>query len=227
MTTPAESTTPVKSTTSTSTTSTTTTTTTPSEPAQSCMVPDHNGPLGEGWEANNQYSESIDLSRRTNPEVRNGELDPLEFGEWTQFATCLKNVLHLVEGQAYFKETPMVTIKGRNGHLEPDQKPISENGEISEGDEILAGGVIGGSNYAAGNARRLFETVKDDEDDAGRFFHGAGLRFIEKPDGNALVNRCQKFLPDHVKSDPNLQPMAIEVLNYYFFNFREIFVKQI
>ena len=80
-----------------------------------CKVPDHNGPLGEGWEANSQYHESIDLSRRTNPAVRDGNLDPDQFGMWTELAECLKDVLFLVEAQAYFKEVQNLPNRYSNG----------------------------------------------------------------------------------------------------------------
>ena len=167
--------------------------------------------MAEGWEGNRKYSGSIDPLRRTDPTVPDGSLDPDQFGDWLEFATCLKNVMNLVEGQAYFKETPMAVIRGRSGHVETAQKPVSESGEIMENDEILAGGVVGSSRYAAAKANQLFNMVKDDGDD-NRLFHGAGLRYNEKSDGtDALVNKCEKFLPAYARNNPDLHPMAIEV----------------
>ena len=46
---------------------------------------------------------SFNKERRTNPDVSNGELDPEDFGEWWNFANCLKSAMLLIEGQAYFK----------------------------------------------------------------------------------------------------------------------------
>ena len=104
-----------------------------------CKVPDHNGPLGSGWEANSKYSESIIPSRRTNPDVPDGELDPNEFGIWTDFATCLKNVLELLEGQAHFKETEV--LKSRYHHINTNKPPVSDDGSESgqeQGSKSLA-----------------------------------------------------------------------------------------
>lgn len=46
---------------------------------------------------------SFNEERRTDPNVSNGELDPEDFGEWWNFANCLKSAMLLIEGQAYFK----------------------------------------------------------------------------------------------------------------------------
>ena len=175
-----------------------------------CKVPDHNGPLGEGWEGNSKYSESIKLERRTNPAIEDGELDPNEFGEWTPFATCLKTALHLYEGQAYFKETEIL-----NFHIETNKKHILDDGskdgmEMTE-DTILAGGVVGSSRYASGNAKKLFNKIKN-VDDGKRFFHGAGNRYNEQADGSdSIVLKCIKFLPRDAKENATLQPMFIQV----------------
>ena len=181
-----------------------------------CKVPSHNGPLGEGWEANKQYSESINKDRRTNSAVADGELDPNEFGDWTAFATCLKNVIFLVEGQAYFKETMTVNAKEHRYHVDTNLKPIvddgTEKGAQVETEPVIAGGVIGSSEYASARSQRLFDQIKDSSDDS-RFFHGAGLRYNEHPNGSdATVLKCIQFLPDHVKNNKELLPMTIKVI---------------
>jgi len=198
---------------------TTTSTTTPEIPAPTkpfnlgCKVPDHNGPLGEGWEANRMYRESINQKRRTNPEITDGELDPEEFGIWTDFAICLKNVLHLIEGQAYFKETGP-KVNGFN--LDTNTVPIfddgTENGAKIENNDILAGAKIGASRYASEHAKGLYNMVQNSTE-SNRFFHGAGTRYNEEADGsNSIVVECRKYLPEHVRNDPNLDPMTIQVI---------------
>lgn len=62
-----------------------------------CKVPDHNGPLAEGWEGNSQWHASTIESRRTDG-VENGDINPSDFGEWAEFTSCLKDVLSLIEG---------------------------------------------------------------------------------------------------------------------------------
>ena len=196
----------------TTTTTTTTPTVKPKEFTLGCKVPDHDGPLGEGWEANTKYSESINIERRTNPAILNGELDTNEFGVWTPLATCLKNALHLYEGQAYFKETETLDI-----HIDTNKKPIVENGSKNgfelTGDKIIAGGVIGSSGYASAKSAELFNTIKN-ASDGHKSFHGAGNRYNEKPDGSdSIVLKCLSFLPEHVKANAALQPLSIQVRN--------------
>ena len=202
-----------------------------------CKVPDHNGPLGEGWEANSQYAQSIIVERRTNPNVPNGELDPENFGKWTEFATCLKNVLLLVEAQAYFKETEKYAFT-----VNTNRQPVAENGKSAgremRNDTILAGGVIGSSKYASAIAENLYNKIKD-KGDPPRKFHGAGVRYNEKADGSdSLVLKCTKFLPEDVRADPDLQPMKIQVGNIifsypsalswpYLSNYKNHFIKEI
>ena len=48
--------------------------------------------------------ESIDVSRRTNSQIPNGDLDRKDFGKWTDLAMCLRDVIWLTEAQAYFVE---------------------------------------------------------------------------------------------------------------------------
>ena len=52
-----------------------------------CKVPDHNGPLAEGWEANSQWKENAD---RHMPGIQDGEVSSEQFGDWAPFANCLK-----------------------------------------------------------------------------------------------------------------------------------------
>ena len=176
-----------------------------------CKVPDHDGPLAEGFEANSQYKNSINRERRTNPTVKNGELDPLEFGVWHSFATCLKNALFLMEGQAYFKEVGIVDK--RKANAQTNAKPIVDNGSgkgrVMANDSILAGGIVGSSKFATQKASAFFDFMWDK--DERRTFHGAGLRYNEKEDGSdAIVLHCLKFLPQHVQNDAQLQPMSIK-----------------
>ena len=178
-----------------------------------CKVPDHNGPLGSGWEANSKYSESIIISRRTNPDVPDGELDPNEFGIWTEFASCLKNVLELLEGQAYFKETEV--LKSRYGHINTNKPPVSddgtENGEEHSEELVIAGAIVGSSNSARNHSSALFNRISSNRRD----FHGAGLRYNEAEDGSdALKLECFKFLPDQVKDKPLLHPLRIQVESF-------------
>ena len=104
---------------------------------------------GEGWEANSQYHESIEISRRTNPDVPNGNLDPEKFGIWTDLAECLKDVLFLVEAQAYFKEVQ--NMPHRYSHVDTNFPPVeddgTENGKIRQKEKILAGAEIGRSDF--------------------------------------------------------------------------------
>ena len=52
-----------------------------------CKVPDHDGPLAEGWEANSQWKENAD---RAMPGVADGEVSSDDFGQWTDFVNCMK-----------------------------------------------------------------------------------------------------------------------------------------
>ena len=44
-----------------------------------CKVPDHTGPLGEGWEVNHQWDSSFDETRIKPASLKNGEIDPADF----------------------------------------------------------------------------------------------------------------------------------------------------
>ena len=80
----------------------------------------------------------------------------------------------------------------------------------------MAGALIGSSRYASERAESLFNFVKNGTDD-NRVFHGAGSRYNEAGDGSdALVWECKKYLPEHVKNDPELHPMKIQVFFGYF-----------
>ena len=52
-----------------------------------CKVPDHDGPLAEGWEANSQWKENSD---RAMPGIADGEVSADDFGQWTDFVNCMK-----------------------------------------------------------------------------------------------------------------------------------------
>ena len=52
-----------------------------------CKVPDHDGPLAEGWEANSQWKENAD---RAMPGIADGEVSADDFGQWTDFVNCMK-----------------------------------------------------------------------------------------------------------------------------------------
>merc|ERR1712050_470757 len=169
-----------------------------------CKVPDHNGPLAEGWEANRKYRESIDPSRRTNVLTPDGELDANQFGKWTSFARCLKDVMLLLEGQAYFKETEK--IEGKHAHIDTNKQSIMDDGskegqEVSN-DEILAGSEIGSSKYASENSKeiwlRIIKYGDKKEKNKKKKIHGAGLRYNEKKDGSdALIKKCEMYLPSN------------------------------
>ena len=60
-----------------------------------CKVPDHNGPLAEGWEANSQWK--ADPARHM-PGVDDGEVSSDHFGDWADFTNCMKgNSLLLID----------------------------------------------------------------------------------------------------------------------------------
>ena len=66
-----------------------------------CKVPDHSGPLAEGWEGNGQWDNSKIESRRT--DQNDGEISSDDFGKWADFANCMKDVLSLHEGKYYLE----------------------------------------------------------------------------------------------------------------------------
>ena len=73
-----------------------------------CKVPTHNGPLKSGWEVNHQWDESLSEDRHApSASSKNGQLRSDIFGELTEFANCLANVLKMIEGAAYRPETQM------------------------------------------------------------------------------------------------------------------------
>jgi hypothetical protein len=175
-----------------------------------CKVPDHSGPLAEGWESNKQYSQSIVKSRRPNPDIPDGELNPDDFGVWTAFASCLRDVIFILEGQAYFPETTF-SPDDEYKIVDTNQVPIADDGtpdgKRQTGEKILAGSQIGSSDFAAQRTAKLLSNIKSSRSNV----HGAGFRYIESANGSdALVNKCREFLPEHVKNDPGLAPMAIQ-----------------
>ena len=176
-----------------------------------CKVPDHSGPLAEGWESNKQYSQSIVKSRRPNPDIPDGELNPDDFGVWTAFASCLKDVIFILEGQAYFPETTF-SADAEYKIVDTNQVPIADDGtrdgKRQMDEKILAGSQIGSSHFAADRTAKLLSNINSSRSTV----HGAGFRYIESANGSdALVNNCLEFLPDHVKNDPDLAPMSIQV----------------
>ena len=109
-----------------------------------CKVPDHSGPLAEGWEGNDQWKNSKIDSRQTKG-VPNGEISENDFGKWTEFANCMKDVLSLIEGQAYRPETTEDIQIWGNGvltYVDTNQKPMDREGNYNENDSILAGGMV-------------------------------------------------------------------------------------
>ena len=181
-----------------------------------CKVPDHNGPLAQGWEANGKWKDS-GMTDRNNPTVPDGEIDPRDFGEWYPFAKCMKNALQLIEGQAYKpeimikKEVQKVGYKYETfEHRRPHIDDGSENGQELMSDAVLAGRPIGMSSIATGWRKFLWRDVKNADESINQAFHGAGSRFMESKDGSdSMVGRCEKFLPDHAKK--NAAPYDITV----------------
>ena len=58
-----------------------------------CKVPDHNGPLAEGWESNSQWKDAkFQHEGRYDSTVANGEVSSNDFGAWTPFVNCLKGL---------------------------------------------------------------------------------------------------------------------------------------
>ena len=85
--------------------------------------------------------------------------------------------MELLEGQAYNKETNFVNMKV-GGYVDTNQSPLVEDEDQSEagknlGGKVLAGSVIGSSDYAAGHAQKLLNRIGNTEE---RFVHGAGKR---------------------------------------------------
>ena len=79
-----------------------------------CKVPDHDGPLAEGWEANSQWKENAD---RAMPGVADGEVSSDDFGQWTDFVNCMKGkyttsgfILLLPVDQNWVKSQPPTNI---------------------------------------------------------------------------------------------------------------------
>lgn len=176
-----------------------------------CKVPDHNGPLGEGWEANEKYREDSD---RHQPGLKNGDISSDDFGKWSKFTDCMKNVMKILEGQAYFPEILVEKIPQRVGYSavsHPDLKPHEDSGdklgkEISD-DMVMAGFPVGESQFAQNNIKNLFSAVKDSDDSGTTRFHGGGSRFIENKNGeDALINKCIKYLPSNAPAAMDIAP---------------------
>lgn len=69
-----------------------------------CKVPEHNGPLAEGWEANPKFHTDQDPERvkvRRRVPLALGELHPNDFKEWLPFTKCLRDAMQLIEGQVW------------------------------------------------------------------------------------------------------------------------------
>ena len=185
-----------------------------------CKVADHNGPLAEGFVGNEKWR-ADGLVGRHKPNVANGAIDPADFGEWFDFANCMKSAMQILEGQAYFPEIMVEKISQKQGYFAtsyPERKPYSDNGSArgkeQHDDDVLAGRPVGDSKLAKDNVKELFQSVKDQSDSINTQFHGAGSRFIESQNGSdSLVGRCAKFLPNSANS-----PYDIKVcLSHYWF----------
>ena len=171
-------------------------------------MPDHNGPLAEGWQANGKWK-ADGLAGRHKPNVPDGQIDPTDFGKWFNFANCMKNAMQILEGQAYFPEVRVDKQVMRVGYtaqsypeLKPHRDDGSATGEEQSDDNVLAGRPIGSSNFAQKYIKELFGAVKNQTESGNLRFHGGGSRFIESQDGSdSLVGRCAKFLPNNV-NDP-------------------------
>ena len=185
-----------------------------------CKVPDHNGPLGEGFVGNEKWK-ADGLEDRHKPNVANGEIDPADFGQWFDFAKCMKNVMHILEGQAYFPEVLVEKTLfkvGYSSQSHPEMKPHSDDGSATgleqTDDDVLAGRTVGDSKMAKNHVKELFRTVKDQSDPINTQFHGAGSRFIESQNGSdSLVGKCAKFLPNSAKG-----PYEIKVCIQLYYN---------
>ena len=117
-------------------------------------------------------------------------------------------MLFILEGQAYFKET-----EKKGSMLDTGRKSVrddgSSSGEEVQNGNILAGDIIGHSKFASDISQGFYDQINGEN---GRTFHGAGLRYNEKPDGSdALIEECRKFLPVHVQRDESLKPYTIQV----------------
>ena len=97
-----------------------------------CKVPDHTGPLGEGWETNHKWDESKDETRVKPKSLKNGEIDPSDFGIWTDFTNCMSAVMKIIEGAAYYpeaSETFEISPKtGFHGYADVNKPPASDDG---------------------------------------------------------------------------------------------------
>ena len=104
----------------------------PSEFTLGCKVPDHTGPLGEGWETNHKWDESKDPSRVKHKTLKNGEIDPSDFGIWTDFTNCMSAVMKIIEGAAYYpeaSETFETSPKtGFHGYADVNKPPATDDG---------------------------------------------------------------------------------------------------
>ena len=92
-----------------------------------------------------------------------GALHPADFKEWLPFVTCMRDAMQLIEGQAYFPEakiTKEILTVGYQAKVFTELPPYSDNGteegQEVEGDEPLAGKIIGASNYANNHAQVYF-----------------------------------------------------------------------
>ena len=108
-----------------------------------------------GFEGNSKYH--ADTPSRHKPHVADGDLDPDNFGKWFDFANCLKSVLNIIEGQAFFPEAKNVkSWGGKIGYsqdLKWDEKPHADDGTLegseSSDDVVLSGQAIGASKLAS------------------------------------------------------------------------------
>ena len=90
-------------------------------------------------------SKNSKIESRQTDGVPNGEISEDDFGKWTEFANCMKDVLSLIEGQAYRPETTEDIQIWGNGvltYVDTNQKPMDREGNYADGDVILAGGMV-------------------------------------------------------------------------------------
>ena len=85
--------------------------------------------------------------------------------------------MELLEGQALNKETNFVNIK-QGGFVDTNQPPLVEDSQKSESgihlnEKILAGSVIGSSDFASAHAQKILKRIGFKGE---RFVHGAGIR---------------------------------------------------
>ena len=106
-------------------------------------------------------------------------------------------------------------------YVDTNQKPLvddKQNGTYLEDEKILAGGMIGQSNYARNNAKEMWSRVKRPNDNSDKFFHGAGSRYVEE-NGVSLAERCQRFLPSGAPDPYDIKVLFEKKFSIFFDQF--------